>query len=463
MSHKIWKRVLLLLFIPFHIVLFAQNAESDSAGIDEQPAAEGLTPHYPETNPDFIFIEGEDAVSTNFSKQPILNYGCSGKRTLQLSRMKGLQGESAFYADYVFYVEQPGVFEFWYGGTPAGPQDDLFPSYVSPFDIYIDGSEEPFSVFRETIAVVDNYTPSYYWNLVKDMELGRGKHRIRFEVREQRRHDGRYYFYLDCFFFVRKGGGYTGAPIPDVFPKNMDNRSIDHPFKAIDDYLIIIRDNPDDVTPLIEISLVFSLMSDYLGAIKYLKRATIIEPDNLSVLHLLAKNYIWRGDTGTGLELYGELLDKDPLRLDIWLEAGKIAGWAGRSAESIEFFKEGLDRFPNNLDLLINLGLTYLWAGAVNDADRIFRQAHKAVEGDSEKVKELAKVFIINQYPERAIEVYNEAIRVWPGDIALYTLLQETCFNMGKKDSANKVRERIKKHSYHRRDLPNTLNSAKKR
>jgi tetratricopeptide (TPR) repeat protein len=453
--HKILKKIfnrvllfyLLILFITFHIPLFAENAAANLENIEEEPGVKGLTPRYPETNPNLIFIEGEDAVSTNFNKEPILNYGCSGKRTLQLSRMKGLQGETGFYADYVFYVEQPGTFEFWYGGTPAGPKEDMFPSYVSPCDVYVDGAKEPFPVLRETIAVVENYTPSYYWNMVKDIELDRGRHRIRFEVNEKRRYDGRYYFYLDCFFFVRKeaAGRYTGTLIPEVFPKNMEDRSIDHPFRAIDDYLIIIRDNPDDVTPLIEISLVFSLMSDYLSAIKYMKRAAIIEPDNCDILHLLAKNYIWKGDTGTGLDLYEELLDKDPLRLDIWLEAGKIAGWTGRISESVQFFKGGLAQFPDNLDLLINLGLTYLWEGAASDADRIFQQAVKAVERDSEKLKALAKIFIINLYPERAIEVYNEAIQVAPDDIELHILLEETCFSMGKKDIAEKVRKRTKK------------------
>ncbi|MBN1699856.1 MAG: tetratricopeptide repeat protein [Spirochaetales bacterium] len=439
------KRLLRLLFLVLLLACIPVYGNDGSNTGKGEATGTGLTPRFPESDTNLVLVEGEDAVSTNFNKEPILNYGCSGKRTLQLNRVKGLQGDAPFYADFVFFIEAPGTYEFWYGGTPAGTEDDIFPSYVSPFDLFIDEMEEPWQITREHMTVVENYTPVYYWNMVRDLTLSAGKHKIRFEVKEKRRYDGRYYFYLDSFFLVRKEGTRRMIPatLPEVFPENMDDRSIDRPFRAIDDYLVIIRDNPDDTAPLVEISLIYSLLSDYLNAIKYLKRALVLEPDSIDIRLLIAKNYIWKGDTETGLRFYQEVLDQDPSHLSLWLEAGKIAAWTGRLSESEELYKRALELFPGNLDLFVNLGLTYLWSGSVRDAEKMFDRAFEGTEGDLVRIKELAGVYIVNNYPDRAAAVYEEAIRISPEDIELYILLWRTYDRMGEMDAALKVRRRI--------------------
>ncbi|GEM_PF-1056822 len=409
------------------------------------PPAEKLEPIFPQENPNIIYIEGEDAISTNFNREPTLNYGCSGKRTLQLNRSTGLQGGASFYADYVFFVEQDAEYELWYGGTPPGPKEDLYPSFTSPFRLIVD-DKPPKDEYRENIVVVENYAPSYYWNLVGDIKLSKGQHKIRFEVREKRRYDNKYYFYLDSFFLVKKVNGkrVLGKPIPPFFPKNMENRSINFPFRSIDDYLIIIRDNPSDPRPLIELSLIYSLVSDYLNAIRYLNRALILSPDNLDILLLIAKNRIWKGDITEGLKKYRELLKKDPKRLDIWMEAGKVAAWTGRYKESIAFYKDGLKYFKDNLDLLVNLGLTYLWSNQSAEGNKSFRKAEEKAGKNLKLLKKLAKIFIINGYPEYAITLYNKAISINPADLESYLLLEDTYLALGKKDEVAKIDQLIR-------------------
>ena len=87
-----------------------------------------VDPVFGQENKNLVFVEGENAVSTNFATQPILNYSCSGSQTLQLSRTTALQSGAPFYAEFAFYIETPGTYELWYGGTPSGPKDDLSPS-----------------------------------------------------------------------------------------------------------------------------------------------------------------------------------------------------------------------------------------------------------------------------------------------------------------------------------------------
>lgn len=399
---------------------------------------------FPEENTNIIFVEGEDAVSTNFNKEPILNYSCSGSRTLQLNKKQELQGGVPYYSNFVFYVDEPGTYELWYGGTPPGPEDELLSSYSSPMRFSIDNGEYQ-NGYRENVNVVEEYAPSYYWNIIGDEELTEGEHSIQFEVSERRRFDSKFYFYLDCFFLVKKvdDARVLGAPLPEVFPENMDDRSIDYPFKTIEEYQIILRDNPDEIKPYIELSLIYTLLGDYLNAIKYLKRAEIYDPQNIDIMLLLAKNRIWRGDINEGLSLYRNLLLQEPDRLDIWAEAGKIAAWTGRYDDSLSFYEAGLEVFPDNFILTVNLGFTYLWSSEERLAENQFKKALETAGSDLEMLKSLAEVFLTNGFPEKAAEVYEEAIKQFPEHLELYLLVQEAYLDYGAKERAEYVKERI--------------------
>jgi tetratricopeptide (TPR) repeat protein len=423
----------------------AAGAWSEDAAVPSTPAPpKGLEPIFPAENPNLIFIEAEDAVSTNFAREPTLNFGVSGFRALQLNRSTGLEGVGSFYADYVFTLPSSGTWELWYGGTPPGPKDELYPSYTSPFSLTAD-AQKPQAVTRESVAVVENYSPSFYWNRVGDLSLDAGRHQFRFEVTEKRRIDGRYLFYLDCFFLVKKEGGerLLAEPLPSVFPKNMDDRKIDVPFPSIDDSLIKIRDNPGATGPLVDIARLYALLGDYLNALKYLNRAAALQPKDPDIALLIAKNRIWKGDIADGLKKFREVLGMDPKQRELWLEAGKVAAWNGNYDESIGFFRDALSAFPDDMDLTINLGLAYLWAGKGSDAEGEFHSAQALAGSDAGRLKDLGRVYRVNGYPDRAVQAYTAAANAAPQDLESYLLLIDTLLSMGKKGDAEAAKKRI--------------------
>ena len=403
-----------------------------------------VEPVFPEKNEALVFVEGEDAVSTNFTNEPILNYSCSKFRTLQLNRRTGLQGGRSFYATFVLYVEEPGEYELWYGGTPPGPGDELLPSYASPFSLILDGGE-PLSVSRESVAVVEQYAPSYYWNYVGDIPLEAGQHTVDFQVSYTRGYDGKFYFYLDCFFLVKKQAAteLDQGPLPAVFPTDMSDRSIDAPFKTFEEYQIEIRDYPDELSGYLEIAQIYSLVGDYLNALKYLKRAGLLDPENIEVQLLTAKNQIWKGDIAEGLKTYGTLLLLDPSRLDLWLEAAKVAAWTGRYKESIQLYRNALEQHPDNIDLIANLGLAYQWAGEQQNADEQFQKALSLASEDYRKVVDLAESYDINGVPERSINVLRSNIRRYPERLELYLLLVNIYTRLDRINRAEEVQNLI--------------------
>ena len=225
----------------------------------------------------------------------------------------------------------------------------------------------------------------------------------------------------------------------------MENTSLDNPFKSIEDYEIQIRDNPDEINNYIEISLVNSLIGDYLSALKYLRRAGYIEPDNSNVMLLTAKNTMWKGDVFNGLDMYSELLEFLPERLDVWIEAGKVAAWTGKYDEAIDFLKGGLKQDPENFNILANLGITSLWSGEINRAQEYFKKAEEIAGDDIEKYKDLGKIYMANLFPEKAIETYTKAINKDNTHLELYFLLEEAYLQNNDREKIPRLRETIAK------------------
>lgn len=417
---------LALLFFP--ALLFAQQ--------------NGLSPEFPQSNTNIIFIEGEDAVTTNFAVEPTLNYAASGSRTLQLNRAVGLQGSSPFFAEYVLYVEESGTYQLWYGGTPPGPEDNLFPSYSSPFTVTVDGGEE-IPVYRENVAVRGQYLPTFYWIQMHTLELEKGTHSIRFYIRDKRRYDGRYVFYLDNLFFVKQDNlEKPGEPKPGIFPRDLTT-SEDIQFDTISAYEQAIDADPENPERYLRLAYIYSLIGDYISALKTIQRIQLKRPDDPRFVILAAKNRIWRGDVIEGLNQYRRALSLTPENAELWEEAGKIAAWTGNYRQSITFYADGLTNHPDHLGMTVNLGITHLWKSEEDKAEIYFEQAGKIAENEPEKLIELASVYRINGYLNRARRIYERGISSFPQVLEFYLRLITVHNELGEEQKAQELLRRI--------------------
>ena len=427
---------------------FAQDVDESSKpdGTEDllpEAVRQRLVPIFPAESSALISIEAEDAVSTNFAKEPTLDYSASGFRTLQLNRYTALSGGDPFLAEFAFFVEEAGTYELWYGGTPPGPREDVFPSYASPFRYHLDGGAAV-AVYREDVHVTAGYSPSYYWVRVGNLELTPGIHTLRFTIAEKRRFDGKFIFFLDAIHLVDRPRFDTdNVPVPDIFPDDLSSTILDAPFRSINDYEYLIGQDPDNATVYIELSLIYSLIGDYNNALKNLSRAALIDPLNPEVQLLSAKNRIWKGDAVEGLRAYERLLQIDPSQVNVWAEAGKVAAWIGKYRDSIQFYRAGSREFPDELNLIVNLGITYLWDNQADQAEVMFDTAARIAFEEISKIPQLGKIYMVNGYPDRSISTYREAIRVYPEHLEFYLKLEEAYTEIGRVEDAEIIHAQI--------------------
>lgn len=412
----------------------------------------------PETNNDLIYIEAEEALVTNFSTIPTLNYSASGQRTLQLNTYNS--SSSGYFAEFVVYIEEEGEYSFWYGGTPPGTKDDLYPSFSSPFTLKIDDTEE--LVFREDVNVVETYAPGLYWIKSKSYNLTEGYHNISIFIKDKRGFDGKYYFYLDSFFLF-KGDESNPGLTPYLFPINMEDRSIDQPFNTISFYQNRIKEEPEKVGNYMSLAHIYILIGDFFNSIKMLNRVLQIEPNNRSARLLMAKARIWNGDIDTGLTAYEIFLNQFPENPEIWGEAGKLAAWVSKYDKSLNFYNNGIQLYPDNISLNINKAFTHLWKGDIEEGLDILNSLESSITNDTQLIKSISETYYVNGYPDYAVDFYNEAISKYPENLDLYILLDKIYHLTGNEDGSQKVNIDIRNQFVISKELEKLLELSEKK
>lgn len=94
---------------------------------------------------------------------------------------------------------------------------------------------------------------------------------------------------------------------------------MDHPFRSIEEYQILIRDNPENAGNYVEISMVYSLIGDYLNALKNLRKALLLNPDDPDIKLLIAKILYGKGHF---------TMDLRNIRIFLsWFLRNLITGW----------------------------------------------------------------------------------------------------------------------------------------
>lgn len=151
--------------------------------------------------PKNIWVEGEDAVSTNFRPGPTVSIA-PDKEIVSGGVYLRLQAEpdwgTSFFAEYAVTTDTPGDYDLW---VSVGLQNV---GWLSPLTVQIDGQKVA------DLAGRKGDSPSYgngqelqcTWINLGRVPLGKGEHRLRFETSSPRASDGRCVAFIDAFFFT---------------------------------------------------------------------------------------------------------------------------------------------------------------------------------------------------------------------------------------------------------------------
>lgn len=387
-----------------------------------------------------VWIEAEDAASTNFSGAPVLDYNSSAFRQLQLNR-EFSGGGATYYAEFLVTLDRAASWRLWIGGTPPGPRSDLLASFVSPARISVDGAEA-FDLYREDVEVNARYTVNNYWYAYKlPLTLGPGAHTIRIEIDEPRRYDNRYFFFLDALFLAEEGGpvlagSYPRERLPERFPEDTSDRRIDNPFLSIPQYEYLVQTDPTNRDNYLLLAQVYSLLGDHGSAVRTLSRGRVVAGDDPRFTLLAAKSRIWSGEIDEGIRLYREYLAHPGADPAIWAEAAKISAWLMKYRDAEAFYRGGLERHPDDINLKANYALTLLWEGRVREGERLLDSLIRSLTDDPEATLALGLIFEQSGYPDKAENLYRFGLAAFPDRFSFYERLIRAYGRAGRRAEA---------------------------
>lgn len=178
--------------------------------------------------------------------------------------------------------------------------------------------------------------------------------------------------------------------------------------------------NQDDRSPKAYAALggLYRDVGKYAEAIRYLKIAQNIEPDNFLATTGLARTYDLTNETEKAELLYVEFIKKYPKNCKAYLEYGYFLMRKGRYIDAINNYELVLSLIPDNSVVLNNIGAAYLYIGEFDKAAVALEKASK-VEPNVSSFMNAGTMFYFSKDFNKSVEMYKQAIRIQPNDVEL--------------------------------------------
>jgi tetratricopeptide (TPR) repeat protein len=168
----------------------------------------------------------------------------------------------------------------------------------------------------------------------------------------------------------------------------------------------------DTVEMLINISIAFENSKQYRQAVKYLRIAFSIEPENHTVLYDLGYYYERLHNYSASIDFYNRYLDLDPFSENVWYNLGVVYFKTNRTREAIDAYDYAIAINPSYASAYFNKANIY-----ANDRDyqKAIAVYHEFISLEPNNIQ--AWCYIgecyeeINDYP-KALEIYKKVIGI---------------------------------------------------
>ncbi len=175
-------------------------------------------------------------------------------------------------------------------------------------------------------------------------------------------------FYQDCLKF-KNHLQFPRQRLAAIYFKNCQIE------KTITEYKQLIAEYPDDLSILLTLAHLYTVISDYRQAIDTFSTAILIQPDNFSPENDEIDTLIEAGHFNEALDLIENTLEQYPDRPDLLLRRASVLTSLGQDEEALDQFNYTVSVCPHFLDANIRLGSHYLRLGKPASAASQFTRA----------------------------------------------------------------------------------------
>ena len=129
------------------------------------------------------------------------------------------------------------------------------------------------------------------------------------------------------------------------------------------------------------------------------------------VTRLLAETYLASGQHKKAIEVYREVIEKEPFNIKARISFAELLSWTKQYDDSIGEYKKVLEIAPGNIEALKKMAEVYYWKGDLDNAELTYREILKINPGEKEVYASIGEILTWQRkYPE-AIDFFSKSLK----------------------------------------------------
>jgi protein O-GlcNAc transferase len=207
------------------------------------------------------------------------------------------------------------------------------------------------------------------------------------------------------------------------------NKSIQLAFKhhqagnlhqAEQSYKKILQKSPNNFDALHMLGVLYSQLSKYDRAIKYIQMALTVNPKSAFAYQNLGNVFIAKKQFGKAIECYNNALNINPSNGDVHYYLGNIFLTTNQNDKAISCYNKAILFKPTNASAFYNLGVLLQEKGRFEDAICSYKKAIELNPTGVDAYNNIGIIFKDMGQSDKAIQFYQKALKINPDDFKLH-------------------------------------------
>ena len=184
-------------------------------------------------------------------------------------------------------------------------------------------------------------------------------------------------------------------------------------------YHRILDVGPKTLDALHFLGLLCHQQSRHEEAVALIERIIFLAPNNADAHNNLGNVLEGLGKSDEAEACYRKAIELRPDHANAFNNLGVILSARKMMAEAVDAYRTATELAPDSVDFRYNLGNALRKSGALNEAVLVFREAIVLRPEHNGAWQGLARTYLMSDRRDLAAEVYEEWLRLYPGDPAI--------------------------------------------
>lgn len=199
-------------------------------------------------------------------------------------------------------------------------------------------------------------------------------------------------------------------------------------------YIQCIKINPKEAAPYYDLATIFTFQNKTKEALDFARQAYVLNKENIWYSLLYAELLSQSGQFQKAIDVFSEIIKKNPGKVEVIMEMGNIQEQMQQYENAIKTYNQAEQITGITEETSLSKQRVYLKQNKINKAIEETKRLAEAIPQEPRYRLMLAELYENNKEPEKAFEIYCEALKTDPDNP--YILLSLADYHHKRKEYA---------------------------